>query len=217
LAQRSRKRGKRNKRVGAAPSSPAATATTPPAATAITPPAATAPSSPAATATTPPATSGPSSPATPGPSRPVANRRTAEQRNAAVRAGLAPLAPGERPWSIRIAALIALMVGGGDLIDVIVGGRATFGGTHTGVAGVVLFSLLMIVCAGGMWQMRYWAVLGFQAVLAIVILIFALLLIRASNLLGFLIPIVIIVGGGTLFFKLVRVLSRLQMPTYPGR
>ena len=44
--------------------------------------------------------------------------------------------------------------------------------------------------------MRYWAVLGFQAVLAIVILIFALLLIRASNLLGFVVPIVIIGGGG---------------------
>ena len=43
----------------------------------------------------------------------------------------------------------------------------------------------MIICAIGMWRLRYWAVLGFQAVLAIVILIFALLLIRASNLLGF--------------------------------
>jgi hypothetical protein len=75
----------------------------------------------------------------------------------------------------------------------------------------------MIVCAIGMWHMRYWAVLGFQAVLAIVVLIFALLLIRASNLLGFVVPIVIIGAGGTLFFKLVRVLSRLQMPKYPGR
>ncbi len=54
----------------------------------------------------------------------------------------------------------------------------------------------MIVCAVGMWQMRYWAVLGFQAVLAIVVLIFALLLIRASNLLGFVVPIVIIGAGG---------------------
>jgi hypothetical protein len=113
--------------------------------------------------------------------------------------------------------LIALIVGAADLIDVIVGGRHSFGGTHTGVGGVVLFSLLMIACAVGMWQLRYWAVLGFQAVLAIVILIFALLLIRASNFLGFLVPIVIIGGGGLLFFKLVRVLSRLQMPSHPGR
>ena len=80
---------------------------------------------------------------------------------------------------------------------------------------MIVFSVLMIICALGMWQMRYWAVLGFQAVLAIVILIFALLLIGASNLLGFVVPIVIIGGGGLLFFKLVRVLSRMQMPHRP--
>jgi hypothetical protein len=187
LGQRSRKRGRRAK--------PAPSALAAPRSPAVAPP-----RSPAA-ATPPPAAGGGRS----------------EQRNAAVRAALVPLAPGERPWSVRIAALTALIVGVGDLIDVIVGGRASFGGTHTGVGGVVLFSLLMIVCAVGMWQMRYWAVLGFQAVLAIVVLIFALLLIRASNLLGFIVPIVIISAGGTLFFKLVRVLSRLQMPKYPGR
>jgi hypothetical protein len=148
---------------------------------------------------------------------PVPPRGRSEQRNAAVRATLVPYAAGERPWSIKIAALIALFVGAGDLVDVIVGGRSSFGGTHTGVLGVVLFSLLMIVCAVGMWRMRYWAVLGFQAMLAIVVLIFALLLVRASNLLGFVVPIVIIGAGGTLFFKLVRVLSRLQMPRYPDR
>jgi thiamine-phosphate pyrophosphorylase len=148
---------------------------------------------------------------------PAAPPGRSEQRNAAVRATLVPFAAGERPWSIKIAALIALTVGAGDLVDVILGGRTSFGGTHTGIAGVVLFSLLMIVCAVGMWQMRYWAVLGFQAVLAIVVLIFALLLVRASNLLGFVVPIVIIGAGGTLFYKLVRVLSRLQMPKYPGR
>jgi amino acid permease len=134
-----------------------------------------------------------------------------------VRAELVPLAPGERPWSIRISVLIALIVGIGDLVDVLVSGSHSFGGTHTSVAGVTLFSVVMIVCAIGMWQMRYWAVLGFQAVLAIVILIFALLLVRASNLLGFIVPTVIIGGGGLLFFKLVRVLSRLQMPPPPAR
>ena len=146
-----------------------------------------------------------------------APRRSSEERNAAVRAELVPLAPGERPWPVKIAVLIALIVGVADLVDVLVSGSHSFGGTHTSVGGVILFSFVMIICALGMWQMRYWAVLGFQAVLAIVILIFALLLIRASNLLGFVIPIVIIAGGGLLFFKLVRVLSRLQMPAPPAR
>jgi hypothetical protein len=144
-------------------------------------------------------------------------RPSAEERNAAVRASLHPLAPGERPWAIKIATLIALLVGGGDLIDVIVGGRIRFGNTHAGVGGVLLFSVMMLICAVGMWQLRYWAVLGFQAILAIVVLIFALLLIRASNLLGLAVALVIVGGGGFLFYKLVRVLSRIQMPKYPGR
>ncbi len=110
---------------------------------------------------------------------------------------------------------IALLVGIGDLVDVVVGGRIKFGSAHTSVGGVVLFSLMMLVCAVGMWQLRYWAVLGFQAILAIVVLIFSLLLIRASNVLGFAVAIVIVGGGGYLFYKLVRVLSRLQLPRPP--
>ncbi len=157
--------------------------------------------------------------------RPVAEREPAaapkppsrsERRDAAARANLKPIAPGERPWAVRIGALIALLVGAGDLIDVIAGGRITLGRSHAGIGGVVLFSVMMIVCAIGMWKMRYWAVLGFQAILAIVILIFSLLLIRASNLLGFAVALVVVFGGGFLFYKLVRTLSRIQMPKYPG-
>jgi hypothetical protein len=139
-----------------------------------------------------------------------------EQRNAAVRATLTPLAPGERPWPIKVAVLVAVLIGGGDLIDVIVGGRITLGRTHAGIGGVILFSVMMLICAGGMWKLRYWAVLGFQAILAIVILLFALLLMRASNVLGFVVAIVVVGAGGWLFYKLVRVLSRIQMPKYPG-
>lgn len=157
-----------------------------------------------------------SAPAAPSPAPKRAMGRS-ESRDAAVRATLKPLAPGERPWAVKIGALIALLIGGGDLIDVIIGGQFSVGRTHAGVGGVVLFSVLMLVCAVGMWRMRYWAVLGFQAILAIVILIFSLYLIRASNLLGLLVASAIVVGGGLLFYKLVRALSRIQMPKYPGR
>ncbi len=155
-------------------------------------------------------------PRAPAPTEPPEPSRST-QRDAAARATLKPLAPGERPWSVIIGAVIALFVGGGDLIDVILGGRFSFGHTHAGVGGVILFSVMMLICAVGMWQMRYWAVLGFQAILAIVILIFSLLLIRASNLVGFAVAVVIVGGGGLLFYKLVRTLSRIQMPKYPGR
>ncbi len=68
-----------------------------------------------------------------------------------------------------------------------------------------------------MWQLRYWAVLGFQAILAFVILFFCAARAprqqpaRGRGL------VVVVVGGGWLFYKLVRVLSRIQMPKYPGR
>jgi EamA domain-containing membrane protein RarD len=43
-----------------------------------------------------------------------------------------------------------------------------------------------------------------------------LYLVEASNALGFIVAPLIIVAAGYLFFKLVRVLSRIQMPRRPG-
>ena len=145
------------------------------------------------------------------------SRRTSEERNAAVRAALEPLEPGERPWSLKIAVLLAVLIGGGDLVAVIIDGQFKVGGAHAGAGGVILFSVLMLVCAVGMWQLRYWAVLGFQAILAFVILFFSLLGLRAANVLAVVTALIVVGGGGWLFYKLVRVLSRIQMPKYPGR
>jgi hypothetical protein len=139
-----------------------------------------------------------------------------EQRNAAVRATLAPLAPGERPWVITVGALLAALNGVVQLILFVAGVKLKVGGTRPDAFSVILFAILMFVCAGGMWQMRYWAVLGFQALLAIVVLTFALVLIRANSVLGVVVSLAVVGGGGFLFFRLVRVLSRIQMPKYPG-
>lgn len=140
-----------------------------------------------------------------------------EEKNAAVRATLEPYRSGERPWSIRVAVLVAVLIGAGDLVDVLLGGKIGFGGTHAGKGGVILFSAMMLVCAAGMWRMKYWAVLGFQAILAFVVLFFSLALIRASSIAGVVIALGVVGGGGFLFYKLVRVLSRIQMPRRPGR
>jgi hypothetical protein len=161
----------------------------------------------------PPAAPPPAAQAQPAPQPSHGSR--SEARNAAVRATLEPLAPGERPWPLKIATLIAVLIGAGDLIVVIVDGSFRVGGAHTAPGGVIVFSVLMLVCAWGMWNLRYWAVLGFQAILVFVILIFSLLLLRANNLLAVLTGVVVVGGGGYLFYKLVRVLSRLQMPERP--
>ncbi len=132
-----------------------------------------------------------------------------------MRATLEPLTPGERPWPLTVSAALAALAGVGNLIAFATG--ATIAGKHPAAGGIIIFSLLMIACAAGLWRLRYWAVLGFMALLAIIATLFALLMTEASNVLGFVVPPVIILGAGFLFWKLVRVLSRIQMPQYPGR
>jgi hypothetical protein len=90
------------------------------------------------------------------------------------------------------------------------------GGSRPAAGGIVAFSAVMLACAVGLWRMWYAAVLGFMALLAIIVTVFALLLIEASNLLGVVVALLVIVIAGYLFFKLVRVLSRIQMPQRPG-
>lgn len=145
----------------------------------------------------------------------TAIQRRYEERNAAVRATLRPLAPGERPRAVTVAASLAALSAIGNLIAYLAG--AKIAGKHPATSGILGFSGLMLIFAAGMWRMRYWAVLGFMGLLAVIATIFSLLLLKASNLLGFVIPPLIIVGAGYLFMKLVRVLSRIQMPKQPER
>jgi hypothetical protein len=140
-------------------------------------------------------------------------RARSEERNAAVRAGLVPLAPGERPWPILVGVGLTAVAGIGNLILYAAG--ATIQGKHPAAGGIVVFSIVMLACSIGMWRLWYQAVLAFMVLLAIIVVLFSLFLVEASNLLGFLVPPIFIVGGGYLFWKLVRVLSRLQMPARP--
>jgi hypothetical protein len=139
-----------------------------------------------------------------------------EERNEAVRATLTPLSPGERPWPLRIAIAVALLVAVGNIVQAAIGPDVKVGGTRSSVTGSLLFSAVMLVCGIGMWRLRYWALLGFQALLGIVIIAFVFVALTANDLLRLLISLVVIVAGGALFWKLVRVLSRLQVPRYPG-
>jgi hypothetical protein len=144
-------------------------------------------------------------------------RSRSEERDAAVRSTLVPLAPGERPWPITVGAALAALNGLVQLILFAAGVQLKVGSTRPATFSVVLFAVLMFICAVGMWRMRYWAVLGFQALLAIVVVTFALLLVRANSAIAAVASLAVVVLGGFLFYKMVRVLSRLQMPKYPSR
>ena len=72
---------------------------------------------------------------------------------------------------------------------------------------------LLLVAGFGMLARQYWAVLGFQTILGIQIVFFSLYLIGVQTLWQAIIPVVAIGLLGWLFWKLVRPMARLQMPT----
>lgn len=153
--------------------------------------------------------------------RPVATAAVpvsrSEQRNAAVRATLTPLRPDERPWVIAVGAFLAAASGLVQLGLFLAGTKLKTTGVQASAGQTIVFAVLMLICAWGMWTMRYWAVLGFMALLAILLTFAAAALIKASSLVGLAVAVAILALGGFLFYKLVRVLSRIQMPRYPGR
>jgi hypothetical protein len=137
-------------------------------------------------------------------------RLRGEAADEAVRAELQPLRPGERPPALVVAVIVAAGLGIANVALYAAG--ADVRGKAPSAGGAISFAALMLVAAWGMWNLRYWAVLGFQALLAVTVVIAALSLAVASNLTAVALCVAIIGPGGWLFWKLVRVLARLQMP-----
>jgi hypothetical protein len=138
----------------------------------------------------------------------------AEERNAAVRAGLEPLEPGERPAALRIAAALAATPASAIVAAFAAGVEVD--GRRPGAFGVVLFAGLMLAASWGMWRRSYWAVLVFEALLGITIAFAGLSLLVASNVAAVVLCVVILAAGGWLFWKLVRVMARMQAPRRLG-
>jgi hypothetical protein len=71
---------------------------------------------------------------------------------------------------------------------------------------------LLAAAAVGMWRCKYWAVLGFEALLGIAIVFAALSLMVASNLGAVLLCLAIIAAASPLFWFLIRAMARIQLP-----
>jgi hypothetical protein len=123
---------------------------------------------------------------------------------------LVPLHEGERPLAVTIGAVIATALGVSTLVLFVIGVDTGSGDTST--PGTLVYAALMLTMAWGMWRARYWAVLGMQVLLALLILVWSIFLVRAENVLGVLVALAIIGAAGTLFWFLVKALARLQMP-----
>jgi hypothetical protein len=85
-------------------------------------------------------------------------------------------------------------------------------GSDARAPGTIVYAALMGAMAAGMWMARYWAVLGFQTLLAFAIVIWSLLLMKAESILGVLLALAVIGAAGTMFWFLVKAMARIQMP-----
>lgn len=133
-----------------------------------------------------------------------------EIRNERAREALAPLEEGERPRAVTAGAIasaaIALVTVGAWAVGAEVDGERPNG--FQVFAPAILFGVM----AAGMWRTRYWAVLGFQAVMAILMVGAFLTLIAATSLIQALTPIVVLIVAGTFFWFMVKAMARIQMP-----
>jgi hypothetical protein len=140
-------------------------------------------------------------------------------KDEAARAALTPLAPGERPTAVTVGAAVAGLLAAANLIAVVAGwdGAAGSDDRARAIAGSLLVTGLLCAVAWGMWNARYWAVLGMQTLLALTLIASTLGLVTAGSAGAILVLIVIIVLAGTLFWFMVKAMARIQMPERPSR
>jgi hypothetical protein len=140
----------------------------------------------------------------PEPSRPVRG----DERAQVARDALRPLGPGERPPALRVAIAVCVALA----IAVIVGAATVHDLSRHGgsLPGAALLAVVLVALAQGMYRQRYWAVLSFEALLAFQIIVTSLALVVASTLLAAAVCLVSVGLGGWLFWKLVRVMGRIQ-------
>jgi hypothetical protein len=124
------------------------------------------------------------------------------------RAKLEPLAPGERPRAVTAAAIVATAAVPLNILAAPLAERTTAAEWRF----TILQSIILAVAAYGLWKTRYWAVLGMMVLLALTCVIGFGTILLARNVPQALLGIVLTGLAGTLFWKLVRALARIQMP-----
>ncbi len=130
----------------------------------------------------------------------------AEEKNQAVRDSLQPLEPGERPGVVVSAVawmtLIALV-----MVYNAVASNGLSDGSRVGNGAMVL---LIAVAAIGTWRLEYWAILGTQTLLVLTLVSLILAALVVTNVLLILLAVAGALVSGYLFYKLVKVMARVQ-------
>jgi hypothetical protein len=133
-----------------------------------------------------------------------------EERNRAAREALEPLPQDERPPVVTVGAVISGLIAASVVIAYLAG--AEVNGERPPILQVIPSAVVMGVMSFGMWRGRYWAVLGFQAILALLILAAALGLVSAGSAAQLVGNLTLIAIAGSLFYFMIKALARIQMP-----
>jgi hypothetical protein len=131
-----------------------------------------------------------------------------EPREAEARTAPEPLREGEWPRPLVAAIVVAVLLA----VAVLVGAASVHDlSSHGGsLPGAVFLAAVLLALASGMYRRRYWAVLSFEGLLAFQIIVTSLALVVASTLQAAAVCVLSIGLGGWLFWKLVRVMGRIQ-------
>ena len=121
----------------------------------------------------------------------------AREKDEAARAALVPLAPGERPWPIALSAILAALFAIANIVLVAAGWEVdgeTAGRRRARVRRRDAGRRRRHVAAAS-----YWAVLGFEVLLGVTFIGAMLSLLRAGNVQGVLLAVVVMALTGPLF------------------
>ena len=142
-----------------------------------------------------------------------------ELKNRQVREQLEPLEEGERPLVVTIGAVLSLLIALSIVVAWIAGVEVQVGNTdiqeRPSAFQVFPPAILFAVMGIGMLRSRYWAVLGFQAIMAIIMIGAFITLIAATSIYQALSTFLVLAIAATLFWFTVKALARIQMPS-PG-
>jgi len=121
---------------------------------------------------------------------------------------LEPLGPDERPPALLFAVAVSALLSAG----VLAGGLTIHDLSRHGgsLPGAIFLACVFAALAQGMYRRRYLAVLAFEALLAFQVIVTSLALVVASTVKAAAVCVVSIGLGGWLFWKLIRVMGRIQ-------
>lgn len=138
----------------------------------------------------------------------------AEEKNRRVRESLEPLGAGERPTVITVGAIFCAVMAAiaWSSAGVALFTGAEVNGVRPNVAQLALTGLITTGLAWGLWKARYWAALGFQVLLLLLLIAGVAGLVLAGTLAQAVTTFLLLVLLGAMFWFMVKAMARIQMP-----